>query len=112
MHMRQAILADEHGDLMLFRDRVELANHLERLDIENGEYIFYASEGMVLLPKYGDTGTLDFVESSEVPDLALLAEHVDRYLHVAGHGAIHAHDVLRQPAGMFEIFHILERYKS
>ena len=43
--MRPPLIVDEHGDLALFRDAAAMEGYLEAIDVHNGEYLVYDSEG-------------------------------------------------------------------
>lgn len=47
--MKPPIIVNEHGDVMIFASKSSAEIYLETIDVENGEYQAYDSEGTQLV---------------------------------------------------------------
>jgi len=63
--MRAPIIISEHGDLVVFEAKEDAEMYLEAIDVANGEYVGYDSEGRLLrlTPAWPHSATITDGES-------------------------------------------------
>ena len=78
------VFADEHGDLWVLADAVQLRSRIEAVDVERGEYVFRDAAGRVLAAVVQPDGRVGVQLPPDAPAEAdVLAHALTRHLGAA-----------------------------
>jgi len=74
--MKAPIIANNHGDLLLFKTVERAREYLEPLDVLNDEYVLYDSEGRLLRAvAKSDRGPIEILEAESSPMHKEILQH-------------------------------------